>query len=92
MGTLPRTKILLTDRGIVVGNFSSNYELAVSLGISVDMKTGIVTFMGESQLPRYITEDSGNNHHWKSSREIARDWSNNHLKLPCGYKTYIYLA
>ena len=94
MGTMPRTALLLVSSGVVQGHFASYSELTRWMGISVDMGTGWVTFMGKQQGPKYSVKDDGMvaNNHWKTADDIIRDWSRCHLKLPSGYRIYRYLV
>jgi Ni/Co efflux regulator RcnB len=94
VGIMPKTALLLVSSGVVQGHFTNYSELTRGMGISVDMDTGWVTFMGKRQGPQYSVKDDGmvSNNHWKTADDIIRDWSRYHLELPSGYKIYRYLT
>lgn len=52
MSTLPKTVLLLTKNDMVLGEYSSYFTIACSLGISIG-NDGFIVFMGEKVHPQY---------------------------------------
>lgn len=93
VGVLPKTKLLLVNEIVVVGEFSSYSEIGHYFNIKVTDE-GVVIFNGKEQLPHYVVTDDGPivNNYWKSKSDIIRDWCSRHMRLPSGYRVYRFLA
>lgn len=93
VGTLPRTKILVTKDEVVMGHFNNYTEVVHAFGISVSDE-GVVTFYGQEQTPHYVMRGDGplSSNHWDSKSDVISDWARYHLKMPRGCQLYRYLV
>jgi hypothetical protein len=90
MGTLPQTRYLLTNYGMVIGEFDSLTDMSYHFGISVS-DCGRVTFNGAQVNPTYGMGGIGG---FTSKYAVIKDWSNNYLQKNLGssYKVYRFLT
>lgn len=85
-GRLPATRYLLTRGPIVIGEYDSLIDIALSLDISVTRSedTLFIAFMGKQVNPQYTLN-------W-TDYDAIRDWVWYHMQLPSDYKVYRYLT
>jgi hypothetical protein len=97
VGTLPKTRYLLTRYGVVKGDFQNKYEVGVYLGASIN-EEGSVHFLGKKMGPSYFVKGSKAEKTCSISNnaftleEALRDWCYHHMNLPSEYSLYRYLV
>ncbi|CAL9965735.1 hypothetical protein VPHD528_0108 [Vibrio phage D528] len=89
-GCIPKTKLLLTRDGTVIGEFNNYREMGAWFQVTID-ETGRIMKGGIYQNPTYTMAPERNGY---QPEEAIADWCKNYLAKnvePRGYKIYRYL-